>query len=171
MGDRPAVEGDPQDPVAAGALVAAHWLAAQIMESRWQWAKGEGMLGALSWERPENGYPFQGAAGPVPEWAVERGRAIVAAANAPVTAWLSRTEGGLEARVVNDEAETELTFRLVTSDGVAWQETRIVSAQAGLALPVPPLALTKQEGSVVRLEVHRGDKQVAEAAAVVLKGL
>ncbi|GMV42536.1 MAG: hypothetical protein AMXMBFR64_42520 [Myxococcales bacterium] len=166
LGDRPAVEGDPKDPASVGALVAAHWLASQVFEARWQWAQGAGFLGVLSWERPENGYPFSTPAPErVPSAAVERSRAIVAAANAPVAAALRLVGGQVEARVVNDEGPRTLTLRLAAGDDVLWTQEVPVGRGAGVAELAGPSILAGRAGQLLRLEVTDG-AVVATAAMV-----
>jgi hypothetical protein len=166
LADRPAVEGHPDDPVEAGVLTGAHWLAAQIFESRRLWALGEGLLGVLAWERPENGYPFSRGAGKwVPASVVERGRDIVAAANAPVAATLRAGTTGLEAWIVNDGPAATFTLRLTNGGVELWREERVVGAVASAT--IPSAATAPAAGRVVRLAVQRVGEEEAVAAAVV----
>lgn len=166
LADRPAVEGNPTDPLVAGVLAGAHWLAEQVFESRRLWAQGEGLLGVLAWERPEHGYPFsRGAGDRVPESAVRRSQAIVAAANAPVAAALRPTSAGLEAWIVNDGAPATFTLRLTAAEVELWREERVVGAVASAT--IPSAATAGRAGQVVRLVVERDGTAAAEAAAVV----
>ena len=166
MGDRPAVEGPPADPIAGGVLVAAHWLAAQIFESRWQWAQGTGMLGVISWERPENAYPFApDEAALVPQSAVKRSQEILATANAPVAAALRVVGGGIEVRVVNDEGARTLSLRLISGGAELWKASQAVEGQGGASVVIPAAALAGHEGELVELAVSDG--AVVAGAALV----
>jgi hypothetical protein len=169
LGDRLAVEGDPADPVTAGVLVAAHWLAAQIFASRWQWAAGAGFLGTFAWERPENAYPAApNGAGDleIPTAALVRSQTIAAAANAPVAASVSRAGDGAEIRVVNDGAAATFDLELSTGGGEPWRTSLAVPARGGGAAAVPASALVGAGGRVVSVRVARGGELVAEAAFV-----
>lgn len=168
MADRLRVEGPPADPVDGGLRVAAHWLAAQIFESRWQWSQQGGFLGQLAWERGENGYPFLAARDPrLPPGGVLRAREIIAAANAPVAAALRPVAEGVEVRLVNDGPARTLSLRLRAGDAEVASEERPVDAAGGARVVVPANRLAGREGQVLRLQVTDGAAAVAEAVLVL----
>ncbi len=160
--DRWQVEGAPADPLVAGAVVSAHWLAAQIFESRWQWAQGAGLLGVIAWERPENAFPFGAAGGRVPAAALDRARDILAAANAPVAASMAVAGDGLEVRLVNDGAAAPVDLRLWAGDAEVWTGTHELPARGGDTLQIAP-AWGALDGRVLRLEVRVAGALVSEA--------
>lgn len=161
--DRWRVEGAPADPLVAGALISAHWLAAQIFESRWQWAQGAGLLGVIAWERPENAFPFRSAAGRVPAAALDRARDILAAANAPVAASMAVVGDGLEVRLVNDGAAASVDLRLWAGDAEVWTGTHDLPARGGDTLRIAPAPGGALDGRVLRLEVSVAGALVSEA--------
>lgn len=96
---------------------------------------------------------------------MERSRAIVAAANAPVAAALRLVGGQVEARVVNDEGPRTLTLRLAAGDDVLWTQEVPVGRGAGVAELAGPSILAGRAGQLLRLEVTDG-AVVATAAMV-----
>lgn len=167
LGDRAAVEGDPDDPVEAGVLVAAHWLAAQIFESRWRWSQRAGFLGVIAWERGENGYPHRApgddGGGLLSEAAVRRSREILAAANAPIATSLRATDDGVEVRLVNDGEAADVALSLSAAGGAAWTGAVTVAARSGSAVTIPGPALAGAEGRVLTLAASVAGEPVSEA--------
>lgn len=161
--DRWRVEGAPTDPLAAGALISAHWLATQIFESRWQWAQEAGLLGVIAWERPENAFPFSSAGGRVPAAALERARDILAAANAPVAASLAVADDALDVRLVNDGSAAAVDLRLWAGETEVWSGTHDLPARAGDTLRIELDPRRVLDGQVLRLEARVEGALVSEA--------
>ena len=165
--DRAAVEGYPSDPAHTGALVAAHWLASQIFESRWQWAQKSGFLAVIPWERGENAFPMAPLGPvPVPEAAIDRSREILAAANAQVGLSLRNLDGGIEIRLVNDGPATEVELKAYVDGAQKLSMVQPVPAQGGAEGVVAADKLTGLAGKIIRVEVIRDAANVSEASLV-----